>query len=176
MVGIGNHEQDHEVGGEKDPSGAPGEGFHPKWGNYGTDSGGECGVPMYNRFHMPDNGNYLWWYSYDYGMVHMIMMSTEHNFTQGSRQYEWLEDDLKKVDRSKTPWVMIGGHRAMYCSEDIKSMLIPKAHLLLSISSINSVLLCGRAGLSLLSLYVSADMLNMLAAYSSSMNLRGVKE
>ena len=123
MVGIGNHEQDHEVGGEKDPSGAPGEGFHPKWGNYGTDSGGECGVPMYNRFHMPDNGNYLWWYSYDYGMVHMIMMSTEHNFTQGSRQYEWLENDLKKVDRSKTPWVMIGGHRAMYCSADIPSKL-----------------------------------------------------
>ena len=120
MVGIGNHEQDHNIGGEKDPSGAPGEGFHPSWGNYGGDSGGECGVPMYNRFHMPDNGNHVWWYSYDYGMVHMIMMSTEHDYNPGSRQYQWLENDLKSVDHRKTPWVMIGGHRAMYCSANIQ--------------------------------------------------------
>jgi hypothetical protein len=32
MVSIGNHEYDHETGGEKDPSGAPGPGgFRPKW-------------------------------------------------------------------------------------------------------------------------------------------------
>jgi len=32
MVGIGNHEYDHETGGEKDPSGASGPGgFRPKW-------------------------------------------------------------------------------------------------------------------------------------------------
>ena len=62
MVGIGNHEQDHDTGGDHDPSGAPGEGgFKPKWGNQGADSGGECGVPMYKRFHMPDNGNAVWW-------------------------------------------------------------------------------------------------------------------
>ena len=61
MVGIGNHEQDHNSGGSKDPSGASGEGWHPWWGNFGDDSGGECGVPMYYRFHMPDNGNALWW-------------------------------------------------------------------------------------------------------------------
>ena len=61
MVGIGNHEQDHESGGSKDPSGAPANGYHPKWGNFGTDSGGECGVPMFYRFHMPDNGNSVWW-------------------------------------------------------------------------------------------------------------------
>ena len=51
-VGIGNHEYDHVVGGEKDPSKAPGQGWHPAWGNYGDDSGGECAVPMVNRFHM----------------------------------------------------------------------------------------------------------------------------
>ncbi len=32
MVGIGNHEYDHETGGDKDPSGAPGPGgFRPGW-------------------------------------------------------------------------------------------------------------------------------------------------
>ena len=57
MVGLGNHEQDHSSGGGMDPSGAQGDGFHPSWGNFGGDSGGECGVPVFNRFHMPDNGN-----------------------------------------------------------------------------------------------------------------------
>ena len=62
MVGIGNHEQNHidkSVG--KDPSGVTGDGFHPWWGTFGNDSNGECGVPMFYRFHMPENGNYLWW-------------------------------------------------------------------------------------------------------------------
>ena len=47
------------------------------------------------------------------------MMSTEHNYTKGSRQYAWLEQDLQKVNREKTPWVVIGGHRAMYTSQKI---------------------------------------------------------
>ena len=51
-------------------------------------------------------------------MVHFIMMSTEHNFEPDSRQYKWLENDLKKIDRKKTPWVIFGGHRAMYASQD----------------------------------------------------------
>jgi len=52
-------------------------------------------------------------------MVHMIMMSTEHDYRPGSPQYIWLENDLKNVDRSKTPFVMVGGHRPMYCSESV---------------------------------------------------------
>ena len=60
--------------------------------------------------------NLFYRYSYDYGLVHYIMMSTEHNFEPGSRQYMWLENDLKKIDRKKTPWVILGGHRAMYAS------------------------------------------------------------
>ena len=56
-------------------------------------------------------------YSYDYGLVHFIMMSTEHNFEPGSRQYKWLENDLKNVDRKKTPWLVFGGHRPMYDSQ-----------------------------------------------------------
>ena len=47
------------------------------------------------------------------------MMSTEHNFTQGSRQYTWMEQDLQQVDRHTTPWVVVGGHRAMYTSQKV---------------------------------------------------------
>ena len=60
-------------------------------------------------------------YSFDYASVHFIMMSTEHNFTQGSPQYEWMEQDLKNVNRSLTPWVIMAGHRAMYTSQMIES-------------------------------------------------------
>ena len=56
-------------------------------------------------------------YSYDYGLVHYIMMSTEHDMGNGSRQYSWLEQDLKNVDRTKTPWIILAGHRPMYTSE-----------------------------------------------------------
>ena len=64
MVGTGNHEYDHTDGGRgRDPSGLETEGgWKPKWFNGGGDSNGECGVPIHNRFHMPDNGNSLFWY------------------------------------------------------------------------------------------------------------------
>ena len=37
---------------------------------------------------------------------------------QGSN---WLENDLKKVDRNKTPWIVLGGHRPMYTSQKVLS-------------------------------------------------------
>ena len=71
---------------------------------------------------------YIWLhnfrYSYDYGLVHYIMISTEHNFSPGSPMYTWLEYDLRNVDRQKTPWVIIAGHRAMYCSTTDAGKLI----------------------------------------------------
>jgi len=107
--------------GQNDPSGAPGNGWHPSWGNFGDDSNGECGVPMYYRYHMPDNGNSVFWYSFNYALVHVVMMSSEHNYTRGSPQFEWLQADLSAVDRKATPWVIVGSHRPMYCSENYPS-------------------------------------------------------
>jgi len=123
MVGVGNHEYDHVSGGEHDPSGAAGVGFHPSWGNYEDDSHGECARPVFERFHMPDNGNTVFWYSFDYGSVHVLHFSTEHDFYPGSEQYEFIRQDLEKVDRTKTPWVVLGGHRPPYSSEDYPSDL-----------------------------------------------------
>ena len=55
-------------------------------------------------------------YSVDFGLVHFVMLSTEHDFAVGSPQRAWLEKDLAAVDRSKTPWLLTGGHRPMYSS------------------------------------------------------------
>ena len=125
MVNIGNHEQVYVGGENKDPSTADGDGFHPSWGNYGFDSGGECGIPTLHRFHMPDVGNPPWWYSYEYGLVHFTQMSSENNFTWGSQQYQWLESDLKSVNRERTPWLILTGHRPLYNSQnDSKEQLV----------------------------------------------------
>jgi len=118
MIGVGNHEYDHTGTGGNDPSGATGNGWHPAWGNYGDDSGGECSVPTYHRFTAPANGNSIYWYSFDYGTAHIVIISSEHDFTPGSAQYNWIQQDLEKVNRSLTPWVIFNAHRPMYSSEN----------------------------------------------------------
>lgn len=108
MVCLGNHEYDY-IGSD----------FAPSWGNYGDDSGGECGIPFTYRFYMPGDINSLHFnvfYSFDYGNIHVLQFSTEHNYTFGSHQYQWIENDLASVDRKKTPWVIVSFHRPMYTS------------------------------------------------------------
>lgn len=121
MISIGNHEYDYVKGGKNDPSGATGDdgrmNFHPDWANYGDDSSGECSVPMYYRWDAPANGNSIYWYSFDYGGVHVIQISSEHDWTRGSKQYKWIENDLKRVDRQKTPWIILTAHRMMYTTQ-----------------------------------------------------------
>lgn len=122
FVGIGNHDYDHVAGGRKDPSRAPGNGYHPTWGVYGDDSAGECAVPIVKRFSMPalaPHSRPPFWYSHDYGLVHLLWLSTEHDFYPGSDMYEFIVSDLKQVNRSVTPWVFLLGHRPMYCSRSI---------------------------------------------------------
>ena len=53
-------------------------------------------------------------YGFDYGNVHVVMMSTEHDFTANSEQLQFLDDHLKTVNREKTPWLIFIGHRPMY--------------------------------------------------------------
>jgi hypothetical protein len=122
MVGVGNHEYDHLIGGSggKDPSGVEEDhGFMPEWGNFGSDSGGECGVPTSQRFTMPvsNNSNGVFWYSHELASIHTVMLSSEHNMTKGSPQYEWFVADLKKVNRTLTPWLIVELHRPLYQSE-----------------------------------------------------------
>ncbi len=135
MVGMGNHEYDHTGGGEgKDPSGVKSSsGYMPEWGNFGDDSGGECGVPTSKRFIAPANGNGIFWYSWDYGLVHTIMLSSEHDLSPGSDQYTWLAQNLASVDRSLTPWVIVESHRPLYMNlyspDDLKVGFHTRMHI-----------------------------------------------
>ena len=74
------------------------------------------------------------WYSFEYGMAHVVMFNTETDFEdapdteQGSahlgagpfgfpnQQLQFLEADLASVDRTVTPWLIVAGHRPWYTS------------------------------------------------------------
>ncbi|RAL40125.1 hypothetical protein DM860_008265 [Cuscuta australis] len=120
-VCVGNHEYDW-----------PSQPWIPSWAAtiYKQDSGGECGVPFSFRFNMPGNSSESngamasmggmasmtrnLYYSFDMGVIHFVYISTETNFLPGSDQYRFLEQDLGSVDREKTPFVVVQGHRPMY--------------------------------------------------------------
>merc|ERR1711871_515525 len=61
------------------------------------------------------------YYSFDLGPVHFIAIDTDgYAFGEVAYvlppMYEWLEADLEAVDRSITPWIVLMGHRPMYCT------------------------------------------------------------
>ncbi|XP_023732495.1 probable inactive purple acid phosphatase 2 [Lactuca sativa] len=118
-VCIGNHEYDW-----------PMQPWKPDWAMYvfARDGGGECGIPYSYKFNMPGNSSESTgtrapptrnlYYSFDFGVVHFVYLSTETDFLKGSKQYEFLKSDLESVDRVKTPFVVVQGHRPMYTTSN----------------------------------------------------------
>ena len=62
------------------------------------------------------------WYSYDYGNVHWISISSEHDLSEGSPQRTFLEKDLaaaaNDARRAQVPWIVLGIHKPLYSSVD----------------------------------------------------------
>ncbi|KAG0554933.1 hypothetical protein KC19_12G131200 [Ceratodon purpureus] len=54
------------------------------------------------------------YYSFDVAGVHVIMLGSYSDYDEESAQYKWLQSDLKKVDRSRTPWVVVVLHAPWY--------------------------------------------------------------
>ncbi|XP_026332457.1 acid phosphatase type 7-like isoform X2 [Hyposmocoma kahamanoa] len=80
-----------------------------------------------NRFSMPlMNETDSLFYSWNLGSVHFIAINTEAYYflNYGAaplvNQYQWLEKDLKEAtkpqNRRRRPWLVMLGHRPMYCS------------------------------------------------------------
>lgn len=70
--------------------------------------GGDPGRPA------PPPDNAPFWYSFDYGVVHFTILSSEHDLSPSSAQHQWLQADLASVDRCVTPWLVVASHRPMY--------------------------------------------------------------
>eukprot|EP00598_Pedospumella_elongata_P002502 CAMPEP_0184986312 /NCGR_PEP_ID=MMETSP1098-20130426/16092_1 /TAXON_ID=89044 /ORGANISM="Spumella elongata, Strain CCAP 955/1" /LENGTH=572 /DNA_ID=CAMNT_0027510525 /DNA_START=42 /DNA_END=1760 /DNA_ORIENTATION=+ len=79
-----------------------------------------------NRYSMPaeKSGGSLdnFWYSYDYGNVHWVSISSEHDLDDGSVQKEWLRQNLAAAAaperRAQFPWIVVALHKPLYCSAD----------------------------------------------------------
>lgn len=79
------------------------------------------------RFSMPNSNENLF-YSFTIGPVKFIGISTEvyyflnYGVKQMIFQFEWLEKELQEANkaesRAKYPWVVLFGHRPMYCSNN----------------------------------------------------------
>eukprot|EP01117_Protostelium_nocturnum_P012501 TRINITY_DN4609_c0_g1_i5.p1 TRINITY_DN4609_c0_g1~~TRINITY_DN4609_c0_g1_i5.p1 ORF type:complete len:143 (+),score=45.76 TRINITY_DN4609_c0_g1_i5:37-429(+) len=70
------------------------------------------------------------WYSFNYGPVHVVVISTEHNFNDDSEQIKWLKKDLAAVDRKVHPWVEEwnrGGHSDHNVKNILQGTLFYKA-------------------------------------------------
>ncbi|XP_052198575.1 probable inactive purple acid phosphatase 1 [Diospyros lotus] len=98
MIASGNHERDW-----------PGTGSF--YGN--NDSGGECGVLAETMFYVPTENRANFWYVTDYGMFRFCVADTEHDWREGSKQYEFIEHCLASADRQKQPWLIFLAHRVL---------------------------------------------------------------
>ena len=83
------------------------------------------------------------WYSFEYGMVHVAMIDTETDFADApdgpdgsagldggpfgapNQQLEFLQADLASVDRTVTPWLIVAGHRPWYSTGGSSNICSP---------------------------------------------------
>ncbi|EME38774.1 hypothetical protein DOTSEDRAFT_180664 [Dothistroma septosporum NZE10] len=83
------------------------------------------------------------WYSFEYGMAHVVMIDTETDFPNApdqpggsanlgggpfgrtGQQLDFVKADLASVDRSVTPWVIVAGHRPWYSTGGSDNICTP---------------------------------------------------
>ncbi|KMZ69120.1 Purple acid phosphatase [Zostera marina] len=56
------------------------------------------------------------YYSFNVGGVHFIMLGAYVDYNRTSKQYEWLKKDLRKIKRCNTPWLVVSMHAPWYNS------------------------------------------------------------
>ncbi|KAK9236927.1 Metallo-dependent phosphatase-like protein [Lipomyces kononenkoae] len=140
MVGPGNHDSNCDNGGTTDP--ATNISYTVDICIEGQTN--FTGYRAHYRMPSAESGGLEnFWYSFDHGMVHFIQIDTETDLGHGivspdepygseggfdtigqdsgpfglyNQQYNWLQKDLASVDRTKTPWIVVAGHRPLYAA------------------------------------------------------------
>lgn len=76
--------------------------------------------PFLDRWRNGENSDNQFWWSVDFGPLHLIQLSSEHPVGRNSDQLDWLEEDLKEAskeeNRIQRPWIIVTEHRPMYSS------------------------------------------------------------
>lgn len=70
------------------------------------------------RFELPSSSGTDFWHAFTAGPVKFVGFSTEHDFSVGSNQYNWMESQLTSANsnRDEVPWLVVYGHKPMYTS------------------------------------------------------------
>ncbi|XP_010440539.1 PREDICTED: purple acid phosphatase 23-like isoform X1 [Camelina sativa] len=71
------------------------------------------------RFAVPSSesgSNTNFYYSFDAGGVHFVMLGAYVDYNHTGAQYAWLKEDLSKVDRAVSPWLVATMHPPWYNS------------------------------------------------------------
>lgn len=74
-------------------------------------------VSYSSRFAFPSEesqSNSTFYYSFNAGGIHFVMLGAYIAYNESADQYKWLERDLAKVDRDVTPWLVATWHPPWY--------------------------------------------------------------
>ncbi|XP_047325854.1 purple acid phosphatase 2-like [Impatiens glandulifera] len=75
--------------------------------------------PFTHRYHTPykaSGSTEPLWYSIKRASAHIIVLSSYSAYGTYTPQYNWLEEELPKVNRSETPWLIVLVHSPLYNS------------------------------------------------------------
>lgn len=72
--------------------------------------------------HVASNSTSPLWYAVRRASAHIIVLSSYSPFVKYSLQWRWLQEELKRVDRQKTPWLIVLMHVPIYSSNQAHYM------------------------------------------------------
>ncbi|XP_019165535.1 PREDICTED: purple acid phosphatase 2 [Ipomoea nil] len=93
-------------------------------GNHEIDFAPEIGEtkpfkPFTKRYHVPykaSDSTETFWYSIKRASAYIIVLSSYSAYGKYTPQYKWLEEELPKVNRTETPWLIVLMHSPWYNS------------------------------------------------------------
>ncbi|KAF8013516.1 hypothetical protein BT93_I1378 [Corymbia citriodora subsp. variegata] len=93
-------------------------------GNHELDFAPEIGEnepfkPFSHRYHVPyraSNSTAPFWYSIKRASAYIIVLSSYSAYGKDTPQYLWLQEELPKVNRTETPWLIVTMHSPWYNS------------------------------------------------------------
>ncbi|XP_031127284.1 purple acid phosphatase 2 [Ipomoea triloba] len=93
-------------------------------GNHEIDFAPEIGEtkpfkPFTKRYHVPykaSGSTETFWYSIKRASAYIIVLSSYSAYGKYTPQYKWLEEELPKVNRTETPWLIVLMHSPWYNS------------------------------------------------------------
>ncbi|XP_059072054.1 purple acid phosphatase 2 [Cryptomeria japonica] len=99
-------------------------------GNHDIDFAPEIGEiqpfkPYMHRYHVPyrySESTAPLWYSIKRASAYIIVLSSYSAYGKYTPQYEWLKEELPKVNRSETPWLIVLMHGPWYSSNSYHYM------------------------------------------------------